>query len=188
MKVFRLLAICMMAAVVSAPLFGQGASSTYGNIYGKVTDESGGALPGVSVTLTGGGGARTATSGGQGDFRFLNLAPGSYTVKTELSGFSTVERTNVTVSLGSNTELAMPMKIAAVATTVTVSSETPLLDTRKVTTGSDFTSDQLKSIPTARDPWVVLQQVPSVRIDRVTVAGIESGQQSAYMGQGVDST
>ena len=52
MKVFRLLAICMMAAVVSAPLFGQGASATYGNIYGKVTDESGGALPGVSVTLT----------------------------------------------------------------------------------------------------------------------------------------
>ncbi len=188
MKVFRLLAICLMAAVVSAPLFGQGASATYGNIYGKVSDESGGALPGVSVTLTGGGGARTATSGGQGEFRFLNLAPGSYTVKTELNGFSTVERTNVTVSLGSNTEVAIPMKIASVATTVTVSSETPLLDTRKVSTGSDFTSDQLKSIPTARDPWVVLQQVPSVQIDRVNVAGSESGQQSAYIGKGVDST
>src|SRR5690349_22862470 len=127
MKVFRLLAICMMAAVVSAPLFGQGASSTYGNIYGKVTDESGGALPGVSVTLSGNGGARTTTSGGQGDFRFLNLAPGSYTVKSELSGFSTVERTNVTVSLGANTEVSIPMKIASVATTITVSSETPLL-------------------------------------------------------------
>ncbi|MGH9440968.1 MAG: carboxypeptidase-like regulatory domain-containing protein, partial [Thermoanaerobaculia bacterium] len=86
MKVLRLFAICAMAAVVSAPLFGQGASATYGNIYGKVSDESGGALPGVSVTLTGGGGARTATSGGQGEFRFLNLAPGSYTVKTELNG------------------------------------------------------------------------------------------------------
>ncbi len=188
MKVIRLLAICLMAAVVSAPLCGQGASATYGNIYGKVTDESGAALPGVSVTLTGGGGARTATSGGQGDFRFLNLAPGSYTVKSELSGFSTVERTNVTVSLGSNTEVAIPMKIASVATTITVSSETPLLDTRKVSTGSDFTQDQLKSIPTARDPWVVLQQVPSVQVDRTNVAGSESGQQSVYIGKGVDST
>ena len=187
MKVFRLLAICLMAAVVSAPLFGQGASATYGNLYGKVTDESGGALPGVSITLTGGGGARTATSGGQGEFRFLNLAPGSYTVKSELSGFSTVERTNVTVSLGSNTEVAIPMKIAAVATTITVSSETPLLDTRRVSTGSDFTQDQLKSIPTARDPWVVLQQVPSVQVDRTNVAGSESGQQSQYIGKGVDA-
>src|ERR1700686_2853138 len=131
MKVFRLLAICLMAAVVSAPLFGQGASATYGNIYGKVTYESGGALPGVSVTLSGGGGNRTTTSGGQGEFRFLNLAPGTYTVKTELNGFSTVERTNVTVSLGSNTEVAVPMKIASVATTITVSSETPLFDTRR---------------------------------------------------------
>ncbi len=188
MKVFRLLAICLMAAVFSAPLFGQGASATYGNIYGKVSDESGGALPGVSVTLSGGGAARTATSGGQGEFRFLNLAPGNYTVKTELNGFSTVERTNVTVSLGSNTEVAIPMKIASVATTITVSSETPLLDTRRVSSGSDFTQDQLKSIPTARDPWVVLQQVPSVQIDRANVAGSESGQQSVYIGKGVDAS
>src|SRR5882724_6427685 len=188
MKAFRLLAICLMAAVCAAPLFGQGASATYGNIYGKVSDESGGALPGVSVTLSGGGAARTATSGGQGEFRFLNLAPGSYTVKSELSGFSTVERTNVTVSLGSNTEVAVPMKIASVATTITVSSETPLLDTRRVSSGADFTQEQLKSIPTARDPWVVLQQVPSVQIDRANVAGSESGQQSVYIGKGVDST
>ena len=188
MKVFRLFAICLMAAVCAAPLFGQGASATYGNIYGKVTDESGGALPGVSVTLSGGGAARTSTTGGQGEFRFLNLSPGTYTVKTELNGFSTVERTNVTVSLGSNTEVAIPMKIASVATTITVSSETPLLDTRRVSSGSDFTQEQLKSIPTARDPWVVLQQVPSVQVDRANVAGSESGQQSVYIGKGVDST
>ena len=80
------------------------------------------------------------------------------------------------------------MKIASVATTITVSSETPLLDTRRVRSGSDFTQDQLKSIPTARDPWVVLQQVPSVQVDRANVAGSESGQQSVYIGKGVDST
>ncbi len=46
----------------------------------------------------------------------------------------------------------------------------------------------MKSIPTARDPWVVLQQVPSVQMDRVNVAGSESGQQSEYIGKGVDTT
>src|SRR5258706_11377919 len=101
MKVFRRLAICLMAAVVSAPLFGQGATATYGNIYGKVTDESGGALPGVSVTPTGGGGPRTPTSGGKGEFQFLNLPPGSSTVKTRLNGFPTVEATNATLSVES---------------------------------------------------------------------------------------
>ena len=94
----------------------------------------------------------------------------------------------MTVSLGANTEVAIPMKIASVATTITVSSETPLLDTRRVSSGSDFTQEQLKSIPTARDPWVVLQQVPSVQIDRANVAGSESGQQSVYIGKGVDPT
>ena len=55
------------------------------------------------------------------------------------------------------------MKIASVATTITVSSATRRCSTRaSVSSGTDFTQDQLKSIPTARDPWVVLQQVPGV--------------------------
>ncbi len=90
--------------------------------------------------------------------------------------------------MGTNTELAIPMKIASVATTITVTSETPLLDTRKQTEGSNFGQAQLKSIPTARDPWAVLQQVPSVLLDRQNVGGSLSGQQSTYVAKGADAT
>src|SRR5258706_5500613 len=183
MKVFRNLAVFVMATGLAASLFGQAQS---GNLYIRVTDEQGGALPGVGTTLSGCGAPRSTTTGGQGEARFLNLAPCVYTVKTELSGFATVERTNVTVNVGTNTELTVPMKIASVATTITVTSETPLIDTRKQTSGTNFTQQELKSIPTARDPWVMLQQTPSVLVDRQNVGGSESGQQDNYVGKGTD--
>src|ERR1051326_5246799 len=185
MKFIRTFAIFAVAAGLSASLYAQ---ATSGNIYGSVSDEQGGKLPGVAVTLSGCGAPRTSTTGAQGDFRFLNLAPCTYSVKSELSGFATVERNNVVVNLGTNTELAIAMKIASVATTITVTSESPLLDTRKQTSGTTFNNQELKSIPTARDPWVMLQQTPGVLVDRQNVGGAESGQQDNYVGKGTDPT
>jgi hypothetical protein len=183
MKVLRTLAIFAVATVLATGAYAQ---AIYGNIYGKVTDESGAVLPGVSVTLSGIGAPQTATTGSQGEFRFLNLSAGAYTVKTELAGFATVERSNVVVNVGVNTELTIPMKVASVATTITVSGEVPLLDTRRQTSGTNFTQAELKSIPTARDPWVMLQQTPGVLVDRQNVGGSESGQQDNYVGKGTD--
>jgi hypothetical protein len=185
MRIIRQIAIFAMATGLSASLFAQ---ATSGNIYGSVSDEQGGKLPGVAVTLTGCGAPRSTTTEAQGDFRFLNLAPCTYSVKTELSGFATVERNNVVVNLGTNTELAVSMKIASVATTITVTSESPLLDTRKQSSGTTFNNEELKSIPTARDPWVMLQQTPGVLVDRQNVGGSESGQQDNYVGKGTDPT
>ena len=71
-----------------------------GNVYGTVNDSSGAVLPGASITLTGGTiGGRSTTSGSQGDFRFLNLDPGTYTLAVSLTGFSTVKR-SVIVTTG----------------------------------------------------------------------------------------
>ncbi|HWC66282.1 MAG TPA: carboxypeptidase-like regulatory domain-containing protein, partial [Thermoanaerobaculia bacterium] len=177
----RTFAIFVMAAGLAAAL---GAQATSGNIYGSISDEQGGKLPGVAVTLSGCGAPKSTTSGPQGDFRFLNLAPCTYSVRTELSGFTTVERNNVLVNLGTNTELSIPMKIASVATTITVSSESPLLDARKQAAGANFSQQELKSIPTGRDPWVILQQTPGVLVDRQNVGGNQGGQQDNYVGKG----
>jgi hypothetical protein len=186
MKFLRFVSLSLVAAGLSASLLAQGATTT-GSLYGRVTDETGGVLPGATVTLSGIGAPRNTTTGPQGDFRFINLSPGSYTVKTELSGFSTVERTNVAVTLGTNTELVVPLKLASVSATITVTSESPLLDTRRATEGSTFSQKQLESIPTGRDPWVVIQQAPGVQIDRLNIGGNQSGQQSAYIGKGADA-
>src|SRR5262249_21954830 len=83
-----------------------------GNVYGTVTDESGAVLPGATVTLSGAG-TQTTNSGSQGDFRFLNLAPGSYRLTVALTGFTTVAR-DVTVSTGVNVNLTFGLKVATV--------------------------------------------------------------------------
>ncbi|HET9794458.1 MAG TPA: carboxypeptidase-like regulatory domain-containing protein, partial [Thermoanaerobaculia bacterium] len=72
MRVLRSLAIFTMATGLAASMYAQ---ATSGNIYGSVSDEQGGKLPGVAVTLSGCGAPRSTTTGAQGDFRFLNLAP-----------------------------------------------------------------------------------------------------------------
>ena len=170
-------------ALAAAPALAQYGSST-GGIQGRVTDDQGGVLPGVQVTLRGPGAPKTAYTDARGEFRVANLDPGTYTITLNLAGFQTVNRENVAVNLGRNTELTIPMGLTRVEAAVTVSSEAPLLETKRVQTAAIVSQQELKSIPTARDPWVILQSAPGVQIDRMNVAGSESGQQSNFMAHG----
>jgi hypothetical protein len=188
MRVRRGLAAILLAAGCCTSLLAQAINATSGNIYGRVTDEQGGALPGVSVTLSGLGAPRTEITDAKGEFRFLNLPPGKYAIKSELSGLTTIERPDVEVKVGANTELTIPMNLKGVATAVTVSGETPLLDTRKDRAGSSFNQEQLQSIPSSRDPWGLLQQSAGVLVDNVIVASNNSGQQSVFIGKGTNFT
>jgi hypothetical protein len=176
------LAVAILLAAVTG-LLAQPAAT--GNIYGKVTDESGAELPGVAVTLSGAFGTRTTTSGHQGDFRFLAVPHGSHQLQVGLTGFATVNR-GVVVAIGQNVELTFGLKLAAMEETITVTAETPVVDTKKVGNRTTVTKDELAKIPTARDPWGLLQTVPGVVVDRVNLAGNESGQQANYMGKGSD--
>ena len=177
----------LVSALLLSATLALGQAST-GNIYGRVTDESGGVLPGVSLTASGLGAPQTTFTDPKGEFHFLSLSVGAYKVVAALQGFSTVERSNVVVNLGQNTDLTITLKLSSVTATVTVSGEVPLIDPRKSVTGSNYQLAELKSIPTGRDPWVVIQQVPGVQIDRLNVAGSQSGQQSGYIGMGTDSS
>jgi len=155
-----------------------------GNIYGMVNDESGAPLPGVAVTVKGVTGTFNTVSGSDGRFRVLNLSPGSYKVTTTLTGFSTVNRDNVVVATGSNVDIPVSMKVATVEETITVTAETPVIDTKRTGTATVFNQDELAKIPNSRDPWALLRTVPGVILDRVNVAGNESGQQSSYRAKG----
>jgi hypothetical protein len=174
------LALCTGAAAF--------AQISTGGIYGRVADEQSAVLPGATVTLNGENtGTRTTTSGANGEFRFLNLDPGTYTVAVNLGGFATTQR-NVIVSAGVNVEVPFSLKVAGVAETVTVDAETPVIDTKKVGTGTTITRDELTRIPNSRDPWAFMRAVPGVQIDRVNQAGSESGQQSGFIGKGSSQT
>lgn len=166
---------------VALPAFGQ---LQGGNIYGTLRDEQGGSLPGATLTLKGEDRTVTFVTESNGEYRFLNLPPGSYTVTAVLTGFKTVIHENIIVVVGQNVDIPFVMQVAAVEESITVSGESPIVDTRKLGTGVNFTQEELQSIPNSRDPWALLRTVPGVIVDRVNIAGNETGQQSEYAGKG----
>ncbi len=176
--------IAVLAAVLS--LLGAGAAMAQlqsGNLYGKVSDQTGAVLPGVTVTLDTGEAPQIQVTNAQGEFRFLSLAPATYKIKAELQGFSPVEYPHIVINVGRNTNIELTMN-SAVEDVITVTSESPLLDEKAIRTGATISQTELQKIPTARDPWTVLQGTPGVLVDRVNVGGNQSGQQSAYVGPG----
>jgi hypothetical protein len=179
---FRLIALAALAVFIAS-----GAASAQiqgGNLTGVIKDDQGGVLPGVLVTAQGADATRTFTTESEGEFRFLNLAPGLYTVTAALPGFTTLIRENIVVAVGRSVELPMTLKIASVAETITVSGESPIVDTKATGTSTNFSADELTKIPTSRDPFALLRGVPGVLVDRVNIGGNETGQQSNFASKG----
>lgn len=174
----------ILCLLVGGVAFGQ---NTTGNLYGTVTDESGAPLPGVQITVSGIGADRVQFTDSQGLFRILALDPGGYTVLAELDGFGGLEYPDVVIRLGQNTDVPLTLS-AALEETITVTSESPLLDERQISAGTNVSQVELEKIPTARDPWAILSQTPGVIVDRVNVGGNESGQQANFRAQGVASS
>jgi hypothetical protein len=170
----------LLLAMAAVPAMAQLQS---GDIYVKVQDEKGGVLPGATVTLTGIGAPRVETSDAKGEAHFLGLFPGQYAVKGELQGFSTVEYPGISVSIGGKAQVILALN-SSIKETITVTADAPLLDERKVNRGTVLNTKELNNIPTARDPWSLLSQVPGVQTDRINVGGNESGQQSDFVGNG----
>ncbi|MEJ2084598.1 MAG: carboxypeptidase regulatory-like domain-containing protein [Acidobacteriota bacterium] len=154
-----------------------------GNIFGSVTDTSGDALPGSTVTLTGFGTTQFRVTDSQGSFRFLGLDPGTWEVKAELDHYSTVQQPNVVVSINRNTEIVLTLS-TAIAESITVTAESPLLDERKISSGTTISQLELEKIPSVRDPWGVMTQAAGVLLDRVNVGGSESPDQPLVIGAG----
>jgi hypothetical protein len=178
----------LLAAIVAGILLWAApmavAQTAGGNVVGKVVDSSGSGIPGVTVTLSGIGAPQVFVTGANASYRFLNQSPGRYDVSAELSGFSTAHRP-VDVSIGANSEINFTMS-PTVSEAITVSALTPLIDVRNTGTSSDVNEQELREVPSARDPWVVLQTVPGVLVSTVNVGGNQSGQQSYFIGKGIE--
>jgi hypothetical protein len=157
-----------------------------GEITGKVTDNSGAILPGVTVTVTGENliQPQTAITSDNGTYHVPRVPIGSFKVTFELPGFRTVIREAVRVTIGFTAQIDQALEISTVKETVTVSGESPVVDTKSTTARTSFDLDSLQSIPSARDPWVMLERTPAITMDRINVGGSQSGQQSGYVSRG----
>jgi Carboxypeptidase regulatory-like domain/TonB-dependent Receptor Plug Domain len=184
-KVIVLAVVAMFAASSLAT-----AQQQTGEVFGKVTDGSGAVLPGVTVTLAAPNLLQplTAVTSETGTYQFPRLEIGVYSVKFELAGFKTVVNEGIRVTVGFSAQVNAQLGISTVQETITVTGQSPIVDTKETGTKQTFTNELLQSIPSARDPWVILQQTAGIAMDRENIGGNMSGQQSNYVSRGGNPT
>src|SRR3982750_2404271 len=164
------------------PAFGQAVGATTGAINGKVSDASGGVMPGVTVTIasTSMQGVRTAVTNEEGSYRFPAIPPGDYKLTYELAGFSTVVREGIRVGLGFTATVNAELKVASLTESVTVSGQSPVVDVATTKTSTNFDAQQLAALPNARDFWSILAAAPAIQMQRIDVGGSAAGTQTGY--------
>ena len=175
------------AAIVLLAGFAQ--AQTTGEIYGKATDKSGAIVPGVTVTLNSPAllQPQVAITSGTGTYRFPGIPIGTYSVKFQLPGFTTVMREGVSIVIGRNAQVNGALDVSAMQEVITVTGEAPLIDLRSNARTNNFNQEALQNIPSARDPWVILQQSAGIVMDREIIGGNMSGQQSGFIARGASS-
>ena len=147
--------------LLAKPAFSQGA------VAGVVRDTSGAVLPGVSVEATSPvliEKARTVVTDGSGQYRIVDLEPGTYTVTFTLPGFTTIKREGVELTGGGVTTINADLRVGTVEETITVSGTTPIIDTQTSTKREVVLADEvLASVPVTRTYGSVLAMVPGVQ-------------------------
>lgn len=179
----RILTPLMALVIMAVPnAFGQTVGGTTGAITGKVADESGAVMPGVTVTVTSQAlqGARTAVTGPDGTYLFQQVPPGTYRANFELAGFETVMREGVSVGLGLTATINVSMKLGSLSETLTVTGASPVVDVTATKTTTIFDSATIAAVPNSRDIWALLAVTPSVQMQRIDVGGSTAASQTGY--------
>src|SRR5438552_9553918 len=182
----------MLRSLVSGALLVLAASAAYaqvqtGSIAGIVTDQSSAVLPGVTVSLSGEkliGGAQTQTTDAAGAYRFDRLPPGTYTVRFELQGFRGVAREGIVVDAAFVANVSPKLEVGSVSETVTVSGDSPTVDTKSNVQQTVMNQEILEGVPTGRDPWSLAKLIPGVQVATYDVGGTQSMQQSSMSAHG----
>ena len=173
------------------------AAQTTGDIVGRVTDEAGGVLPGVTVearslVLQG---SRTATTDGTGSYRLNLLPPGDYFVSFTGQGLATEVKQGVTVGLNKDATLNVTLR-AALTESITVTSDVPVVDTTSAAIGTNMNAGTIQTLPTGRNYSAVVQITPGVSTDAntdnagqssITVYG-STGAENVFYIDGVNTT
>src|SRR5262245_37741448 len=112
----------LLAVVLGLGSEGAAQTATTGRIVGTISDQQSAVVPGVTVTAAGPQlqGLRTSITDAEGEFRFLALPPGTYSIRAELNGFQTVQRDNVILNVNSTITLPLTIIVAGVAQAVEV--------------------------------------------------------------------
>ena len=150
-----LLAVWIVLAAVAS------ARAQEASVIGTVADETKAVLPGATVTATNleTGGQTVAITGQDGEYRLLKLPPGKYRLQAELTGFSTVIFPSVELLVGQNATVPFTMKLAQVNESVTVTGESPLVDTSSSQVAGNVDRRQMEAMPLQGRNWMELSKL-----------------------------
>lgn len=173
--------VLVAAGVVSAQT-----RATSADVSGTVYDQLEAVLPGVTVTITNvdTGISRTSITDGEGRFAFLALAPGTYRIVAELSGFRSHTRDAVPLTLGAALELPMTLALAGAVERIVVSAEAPIVDTQKTVVASVVSQQQIESLPINGRNFISFSVItPGVTTDRTPQQGASATSGLTFAGQ-----
>src|SRR6476661_7452633 len=165
MRVTRSSVLCLLLLVLAPAV-----ALAQASIAGTVHDSSGASLPGVTVEASSPAlieKVRTAVSDGSGVYRIVNLPPGTYAVSFTLPGFNVVRREGIELSGSFTAQIDGTMTVGGVAETITVSGETPIVDTQSIRRQTTLSGELLTSVPTARSWAATALLIPGI----VTIGG-----------------
>jgi hypothetical protein len=176
-------AVLFFLAVFALSLTAQNGTGT---VQGKIVGKDGKPLAAVNVALSRPPAADLkAKTGPSGIYRFPSVFPGDgYAVKAEHADFKTAVRANVVVRAGGRSTVDLVLEAGKPEEQTAVTTAFPTIDRKRMTTGADFGRAELQILPSARDPWVILQLVPAVMLDRDNVGGNESTAPSVFVARG----
>ena len=141
------------------------------SLAGVVRDDTGAVLPGVSVEATSGAlieKARVAVTDGTGQYRITELPPGTYMLTFTLAGFSVVKREDVEVRGSGVVPINATMRVGALQETVTVTGESPLVDTQSTRRETVLTADVISTLPVTRSYGTLLASIPGIVTDNAS--------------------
>ena len=156
----RMAQALVIATIVASEAYAQ---STTGTIQGSIRDEQGAVIPGATVTIRNvdTNFTRSVVSGADGAFRFPNLPVGDYTLVVDLTGFGRYTQEGIRLLLNQDAVAEVTLRPAAVAETVTVRADTPLLNTTNAEVGVRFDSRRISELPVGNSRDIFTLALPA---------------------------
>jgi len=142
-------------------------ASAQSEITGVVRDGSGSVLPGVTVEAASPAlieKVRAAVTDGEGNYRIISLRPGVYKVTFTLPGFATVIREGIELTSNFAASVNADMKVGAIEETITVTGESPIVDTQSITARHVMTREVLDVLPTGRNIQAIGIMIPGTAL------------------------
>ena len=165
--------VLLLTLVVLVTLNRAAAAQAISNsqVQGTVHDATGAVLPGVTITMTQTttGLVRTAVSGTDGGYVLPALPPGPYRLEATLQGFKSYVQSGIVLEVGVNPRIVVTMELGAVAETVSVEANSPLVETQSTAVGQVMTQQQIEEVPiNNRDVTTLVYLMPAAREGRTT--------------------